>query len=273
MPCLAVSQIDLSNNLLAGAFPPWNTPLANSTQSRPFRYLNIDGNKGLTGCIPVTGYSKVQYADTKLTGLCFGDPGSVEAAQVAAMDMLLGPLLRLQQINGPYDAMLFRAFKLISTLGSVIDVGQTQATRFASAFLTPENPWASTITLGVEAIDGVEYITSIDVDLGGLNLTYLTPLAASLPYLKRFACHRCFAVNPSYPYAAGDLLLPPMLPLAAPRLESLVLASTGIRGTLPASYGNWPSLQTMNFQDNALTGVCGGGYLAQLCQQNIHHAQ
>ncbi|WIA11339.1 hypothetical protein OEZ85_011462 [Tetradesmus obliquus] len=248
-------QIDLSSNMLAGAFPPWSTPLANSTQSRPFRYLNLDGNKGLTGCIPVTGYSKVQYADTRLTGLCFGDPSSVEGAQVAAMDMLLGPLLRLQQINGPYDAMLFRAFKLISTLGSVIDVGQTQATRFASAFLTPENPWASTITLGVEAIDGVEYITSIDVDLGGLNLTYLTPLAASLPYLKRFACHRCFVVNPSYPYVAGDLLLPPMLPLAAPRLESFVLASTGIRGTLPASYGNWPSLQTMNFQDNALTGT------------------
>ncbi|WIA11335.1 hypothetical protein OEZ85_011458 [Tetradesmus obliquus] len=54
---------------------------------------------------------------------------------------------------------------------------------------------------------------------------------------------------------AGDLLLPPTLPVAAPSLEVLDLKFTGIQGTLPREYGDWPSLQIMDLGANALTGT------------------
>lgn len=255
----AAPQIDISNNVLQGEFPPWNVPLANSAIARPFRLLRLNGNTNLKGCVPVTGFSTLQYGNTQITGLCFGDPGSIESAQVAAMDTSLHKLLRFGQINIEYDAMISRSVDLIRRLGSVVDTGQTTGIKSAVAYLTSNNPWKSYMRLGVEETDGVAYITLIEVFLGGLNLTHLPQLAMSLPRLKHFSCRKCFVINGSYPHAAGDLLLPPTLPVAAPSLEVLDLQFTGIQGTLPREYGDWPSLQIMDLGANALTGGFGEG--------------
>lgn len=216
----------------------------------------MNGNKQLKGCIPVTGYSVVQYADTAITGLCFGDPGSIERAQIAAMDTHFRRLLRFGQINVEYDRMVDTSVTQVSALGNIVDVGQARDSLFASSYITEDNIWETAVQLEVEVVGGVEYVTSVVVDKGGLNLTHLPQLAAAFPNLKRFVCRHCVAVNnDTHPYAAVDKLLPPALPAAAPLLEHLDLTYSNIQGTLPLEYGNWPSLQKMILQRNELTGV------------------
>lgn len=223
----------------------------------PFRYLFLDGNTKLKGCIPVSGFSTVQYADTDITGLCFGDPGSAQWAQVAALNTTFRQMLRFGQINERYDAMIDNLITQIAPLasGSVVAVGQNSASFFAGVFVEDFDTQGSTIRLDVETINGVEHITSIKAVECGLNLTYLPQLAAALPNLKRFYWRDSRGVNDRYPYKAADLWLPPSLPLVASVLEELTLSNSTILGTLPVEYGNWPSLKSLNLQDNNLTGA------------------
>jgi hypothetical protein len=252
---MLLSQIDISNNLLRGEFPPWRVLPATNQDARPFRFLLLDGNKELQGCIPVTAFSTVLYSQTRITGLCDGDPRSVEAAQVAGIEAYLPALLRFNLMNSDYDDMIVRAVNATRKLGGIVEVGQTGGgSIFAAAFFTKENPWGAYITIEVEAIEGVEYITGVVAFTTSLNLVHLPKLAQALPQLKQFACQNCTAYDERHPRGASDLLLPPELPAAAPRLQELQLDRSGIQGSLPQDYGNWPSLRKMDLYTNNLTG-------------------
>lgn len=74
-----------------------------------------------------------------------------------------------------------------------------------------------------------------------------------MPRLNTFKC---------YDRNAGGQPLPPELPVAAPGMLHLVLENCGLAGSLPESWGNWPSLEELDLSSNGITGTLPDSFAA-----------
>lgn len=236
----------------SGNFPRWVT----TSGDLPIKNLYLDGNAGLTGCVPAFGDTRVTYAGTQMAGRCHADPSQQHKAQAVAMRSA-GALLFCQGLlTAAYDKMLNELFDQTDLLGKVVDKGQSHGQLYSAAII--EDYWGPSITVDVDVVDGIEYITSIFMRDGALNLTQLPMLAQELPWLKVFNCDWCMfstTTKAKRPIGAADLILPSGLPAAAPRLELLWIVSSGLVGRLPDDFGEWHSLNILNLGFNQLTGV------------------
>lgn len=248
-------EINLSDNKLSGLFPRWET----TNGDLPVAVLTLDGNAELSGCVLAYGSTKLSYQGTKMTGRCLVDQNIQERAQGQAMRSA-GAGLFCKGLSAAYDTMLDSMFNQTDYLGSVIDEGQSGKVLYGAATIV--NNWGATISVQVDLIDGVEYITSFIVTSGGLNLTNLPILAKQLPRLKSFTCQQCFysTTVSTKPARPADLMLPPSLAVAAPRLETLSITNSALVGKLPTEYGEWQSLKVLDVRFNYLTGKGSGWY-------------
>jgi Leucine-rich repeat (LRR) protein len=113
--------------------------------------------------------------------------------------------------------------------------------------------------VSVSLVDGIEYITAVEVGVtdftfvaAGLNLRRLPPLLRQLPGLKSFECSNCNRASKGPNKILNPL--PATLPAIAPNLTKLGLTACDLIGTLPRTYGDWLGLQELFMFGNSLTG-------------------
>lgn len=236
--------VDLEDNLLSGVFPREWFKIRNEIST-----LSLGGNAGLRGCVPLgagRGSGTVTFDNTGISGLCNVNAAEVEAQQVQAVRAHLVPLLGAGS-NQAFNATLANLVSQLKGLKDIIEPGRTSAD--IKVEHNDQNTHYADITIGVNAIQGVTYITSIEIDnfdrgdaVVGFNLTHLVPLAHGLPQLEIFDCFRCDANAEPGPH---DLQLPTQLAQAAPYLKALRLTGCGLRGSLPGTWGGWASLEDL----------------------------
>lgn len=237
-----VYTVDVADNNLRGVFPREWSQLRGKIVT-----LSLDNNPGLTGCAPLDASTTVNYENTGMTGVCKANTKEVEAQQVQAVHDHLVRLLGAGA-NRTYVAVLKQLVKEMQGengqgLGLVIKPGQTSSQFYGQ--LNTNGTTTIDVTIGVELFQGATYITTIEVNGGraaGLNLTFLVPLAQSLPRLNTFICKECSANARPGPQ---DLQLPSQLAQAAPLMKLLDLTGCGLQGQLPNSWGNWKSLEAL----------------------------
>ncbi|WIA23585.1 hypothetical protein OEZ85_000299 [Tetradesmus obliquus] len=71
-------RIDLGHNKLSGMFP-----LSWERLYDHVWYVGVEGNVDLGGCLPLSAFTTIKYAGTKMTGLC-ADSTGMETNGIAA---------------------------------------------------------------------------------------------------------------------------------------------------------------------------------------------
>jgi hypothetical protein len=216
----------------------------------------MDNNPQLSGCVPLTPYTTATFTGTRVVGRCagFDERGLAAGRQKDAVNKHFQPLLGVR-VDRQFQSMLTGVQAQINSnssgLGSSVKAGQT-----SKIFLQnhPQGEQRGFCRVSVTLIDGIEYITAIEVGAtdsrypaAGLNLKQLPLLLRGLPRLRIFTCNSCNRANTTN-------VLPPTLPRVAPNMMTLALRSSRISGTVPASYGNFSQLDELLLDNNELTG-------------------
>jgi hypothetical protein len=234
--------------------------------------LNLDGNTGLDGCVPLNSYTALSHLGTQITGLCDLNATAVEAQQRQALKNYLPKLLLGVGAAGPgVNQMIQDMVKQTSWLGRLVEDGETTKALVAKH---PDTTVVRTLSVSVQVTGGVEYVTSVSMrgplqapgcrgpalgDAHGnmlANITYLPLLARKLPSLQEFGCDSCGGIG----VVESDMQLLRAMPLAAPKLRILALPGCGLAGSLPAAWGAWRSLQRLELQRNNIQGALPPSY-------------
>ncbi|KAF6255688.1 hypothetical protein COO60DRAFT_1534010 [Scenedesmus sp. NREL 46B-D3] len=240
-------NINLQHNDLSGALPAQ----FHNLEGR-LAYLFLDYNPQLSGCVPLTPYTTVSYVKTQVDGRC-ADRSAKEVQQRRqrrAISRFFLPSLNVS-VDNEFRSMLNAVRKqIVDKLGSSIQRGQTSKT-FQENHRQGEQRGFCRVS--VSLIDGIEFITSIEVGASGvaaaagLNLTQLPQLLQRLPQLQVFSCSRC--------WRAGPAELPSALPASAPNLLRLNLGECNLIGQIPSTFGShWNNLTVLDLAFNGLSG-------------------
>jgi hypothetical protein len=133
----------------------------------------------------------------------------------------------------------------VTTLGSSVQPGQLSRT---IQQIHPEGEEQGKGLITISLLDGIEYVTEIDVKQGGLDMTRLAMLFRSLPKLRVLRCNACDRA----PQRSNRL--PPVLPSLVPDLTAIYMSSSGLVGPIPSTYGAFPMLTEIFLMNNQLTG-------------------
>lgn len=247
----SVNTIDVHNNQLEGPLPV----SLNRLEGR-LEYLYMNGNKQLSGCVPLTPFTTVSFTDTQVTGRCAGssNQGDMHQRQKRAITKHLMPALGVN-VEPEFSSMLLAVVSEINTtLGGSVQPGQVSKTFQENH---PQGEQRGYCKIFVSLIDGIEYITDIEVGAdeypaGGLDMQHLQDLLRELQQLKLFECSNCNRASASF------IQLPDTLPNSAPNLTTLSLPGCGLVGTIPLTYGNWTQMVSLNLFVNNLTGRLPG---------------
>ncbi|WIA41425.1 hypothetical protein OEZ86_005008 [Tetradesmus obliquus] len=248
----SVDTIDVHNNQLEGPLPV----SLNRLEGR-LGYLYMDGNKQLSGCVPLTPFTTVSFTDTQVTGRCAGssNQGDMHQRQKIAITKHLMPALGVN-VEPEFSSMLLAVVsEITTTLGESVQSGQVSKTFQENH---PQGEQRGYCKIFVSLIDGIEYITDIEVGAddeypaGGLDMQHLQDLLRELQQLRLFECSNCNSASASF------IQLPDTLPDSAPNLTTLSLSGCGLVGTIPSTYGNWTQMVSLNLLVNNLTGSLPG---------------
>jgi hypothetical protein len=245
--------IDIQQNQLAGPLP-----VTLSRLERRLEYLYVDRNPQLSGCVPLSPYTEATFDGTRVTGRC-ADSSARDIAhtqQRNAVNAHFLPSLSVN-VNKEFRTMLQLVVSEINqTLGSSVQSGQTSKIFQQNNAQGEQRGFCK---VSVTLIDGIEYITGIEVGVmdnrfpaAGLNMQRLLHLMQQLPRMRSFECSYCYMA--AEPPPDLKIRLPPALPTVAPNLVKLGLFSSGIYGTIPASYGNFAEMQELLLAGNRLSG-------------------
>jgi hypothetical protein len=209
----------------------------------------------------------VTYDKTQITGLCNPGATAVELQQRKALDNLL-PALYVG-VNSYDVGILGSVLKQVAALGSLVSDSETSVELRGKS-----DPWSTTalqdgyVTMRIEVIDGVEYVTEVAADLWrsllrseapfappfGLSLQHLVTLAQQLPHLRKFKGRIQLYAEDGINTTSSSAQLPSGLPAAAPRLTVLDLSGNRLTGQLPVDWSSWSSIQDLDLTYNKLTG-------------------
>jgi hypothetical protein len=248
----AIREIDIGQNQLTGPLPATLSSL-----DRRLIQLDLDMNSQLSGCIPLTPYTTASFNGTQVVGRCAGksERDVAHNQQRNAINKHFVPMLKVN-VKSDFRSMLQRVASDINrTLGESVQSGQT-----SKVFLqnNRQGEQRGYCRVSVTLIDGIEYITSIEVGAdsdypaAGLDMQRLLLLMRQLPRLRIFDCTYCYSA--ALPPTSRSITLPPELPGIAPNLERLGLFNCSIVGKIPASYGDFAQMQELSLGSNALRG-------------------
>jgi hypothetical protein len=243
-----MKTIDIQENQLEGPLP-----VTLNSLERLLEYLYVDRNPQLLGCIPLSAFTTASFVGTQVVGRC-ADSIAQDAAHEQQRNAIRTNFVSTLGVGADrqFRSMLQLVVSEINqTLGSSVQPGQT-----SKVFLQnhPQGDQRGFCKVSVTLIDGIEYITAIEVGItdrvssGGLNLQRLLVMLPGLPRLQTFACERCDSA------VSRTNRLPPRLPTVAPNLVKLNLFASGIVGAIPSSYGNFAQMQELLMGFNGLSG-------------------
>ncbi|WIA36815.1 hypothetical protein OEZ86_008070 [Tetradesmus obliquus] len=245
-----ITTINISQNQLEGPLP-----MSLSSLEYQLAFLQLDGNEQLAGCVPLSPYTTVTFTGTQIVGRCAGSSARdlMHKQQQQALSDNFLPLLSVNV--EPNFSFMLRAVvtDINNTLGKSVQSGQVSKTFL---HIHPQGRQRGYCSVSVSLVDGIEYITGIDVGAtepsypaAGLNLRRLLPMLQQLPQLRGFGCLNCHR-------APAHVInrLPPKLPVIAPNLTRLALQGSGIVGSIPSTYGGWLQMEDLNLGHNRLTG-------------------
>lgn len=217
-------------------------------------YLILNDNPGLSGCVPLTPFTTISIARTKIDGRCAGASkrNSMHLQQRRAINTHFEALLGVKVEDAMREILKSVVSEVTEQLGSSLEPGQVSKTFLQTH---PQGEQRGYCRVSVSLIDGIEYITGIVVTQAGLDLTRLLRLLAQLPQLQVFGCFDCNKASAGLAPAAVANRLPPRLPeVASKNLTSLAFPWCGIGGSIPNKYGNFSQLEELRLDDNQLTG-------------------
>ncbi|WIA41421.1 hypothetical protein OEZ86_005004 [Tetradesmus obliquus] len=231
-----LTNIDLSGNLLSGSLPEI---IGGERAIHSMRNLQLQRNR-FTGYVP-EAWAKLEPLDEK---------GRTVIQAINIQQNLL---------EGPLPTSLRTLEDINNTLGASVQPGEEGMTLQKNHPLGEQQGYCR---VSVSLIDGIEYITAIEVgtlsfgadavSAAGLNLKRLPPLLRMLPQLTVFDCSYCNMGSAGRKPLTNKL--PDNLPSAAPQLMKLALVACDIVGSVPPSFGNMKHLQELNLFGNRLTG-------------------
>jgi hypothetical protein len=245
--------IDVQQNQLAGPLP-----VTLSRLERRLEYLYMDRNPQLSGCVPLSPFTTATFDGTQIVGRCAGSSAR-DVAHKQQRDAINAHFMASLSVNVFSDVQTMLQLvvsEINQTLGSSVQPGQTSKVFQQN---NPQGEQRGYCRVSVTLIDGIEYITGIEVGAtdgrfptAGLNMQRLLQLLQQLPRLRIFDCSYCYRA--AEPPPDLQISLPPTLPSIAPNLVKLALFSSGIYGTIPASYGNFAQMQELILAGNRLRG-------------------
>jgi hypothetical protein len=202
--------------------------------AKQLTFVDVRNNAGLQGCIHADG-AKVFTQGTNATGACAPDALVMEQQQRNAMLTLLPQLVPDVRTITWYNASL--------QLGSLVFAAdKTRVLR---------DEFSGTLMIWV--VDGIEYVAGLAFGKVSLNMSRLVAFVQQMPHLQWFSCSHCNATGQHFP---------PGLAAAAALMWDLSLKECGLAGPLPASWGNWSSLQYLELPDNSITGTLPESFAA-----------
>lgn len=248
-----ITTINIQQNQLEGPLP-----VSLSSLEQRLEYLYLDGNPQLSGCVPLTPYTTVTFTGTQVAGRCAGSSAKdlIHKQQRQAISTYF---LQALGVNVDRDfRFMLRAVvtEINNTLGASVQPGQVSKTFQQNH---PQGEQRGFCKVSVALIDGIEYITGIEVGAtdqnypaAGLNMRRLLPMLQQLPRLRVLDCRSCYLASEG-PIRLTNRL-PDTLPSVAPNLAKLALTRCGLVGPVPRSYGNWTNMEELFLDANFLTG-------------------
>jgi hypothetical protein len=214
--------------------------------------LKLGNNPKLYGCVPIDS-DKIkggEFSGTSIDGVC--DPLAVfiERQQRQAAISLLPRVLWSRGSGGPSttDTAVQQLLSWLSNIGS--QVGDWEVKKEVRVGGEPGNPAMSMV---FKVVNGTEYLVSLIIYGSkfetpmSVNASLLAEFVGQMPQLEQFVCEGC--------NGTPGQRLPTMLAAAASRMRVLELSNCGLAGSLPASWGNWPSLEQLILSGNQITGT------------------
>lgn len=248
-----IATLDIQQNQLEGPLP-----VSLSSLEQRLEYLYLDGNPQLSGCVPLTPYTTVTFTGTQVAGRCAGSSAADRMHQ-QQRQAISTYFLQALGVNVDRDfRFMLRAVitEINNTLGASVQPGQVSKTFQQNH---PQGEQRGFCKVSVALIDGIEYITGIEVGAtdsnyhaAGLNMRRLLPMLQQLPRLKVLDCRNCWMASEG-PIRLTNRL-PESLPSIAPSLTKLALAQCDIVGPVPRSYGNWTQMEELLLDGNLLSG-------------------
>ncbi|WIA41427.1 hypothetical protein OEZ86_005009 [Tetradesmus obliquus] len=248
-----ITTINIQQNQLEGPLP-----VSLSSLEQRLEYLYLDGNSQLSGCVPLTPYTTVTFTGTQVAGRCAGSSAK-DLMHKQQRQAISTYFLQALGVNVDRDfRFMLRAVvtEINNTLGASVQPGQVSKTFQQNH---PQGEQRGFCKVSVALIDGIEYITGIEVGAtdqnypaAGLNMRRLLPMLQQLPRLKVLDCRSCYLASEG-PIRLTNRL-PDTLPSVAPNLAKLALTRCGLVGPVPRSYGNWTNMEELFLDANFLSG-------------------
>lgn len=216
--------------------------------STQLRELRLVGNSRMEGCVPLTPFTTLAVADTRISGLCSDTSGEAERAQLDALTQLLSKVFNAEDDPLSTTDDFVAIWRLVAAISNPFVLTRIKQSDSPSMKYTDDYGRGS-VELVFEVIQGALAVTELVVTGGGLDMLLLPQLVAGLPALHTLACYNCT-------YNAGVApasRLPPKLAAAAPAsFRRLVLDGCALQGGLPDAWGSWTTIESIELAGNAL---------------------
>jgi hypothetical protein len=234
--------IDIADNQITG-----DVPISLKGLERTLQWLHIKSNPGLTGCVPLSAFTTITLTGTRVAGRCIT---SSERAQIhnthrAALRSHFKAAFGVGAEPEVTELITTVVNDAVTTLGRSVKPGQLSRT-YQQFHPSGEESGKCMITISL--LDGIEYVTDIDVKQGGLNMTRLAMLFATLPKLRTLGCTDCNRAP------QGSQRLPPVLPSLVPELALIYMPDCGLVGPFPSTCGAFANLSEVFLINNQLSG-------------------
>jgi hypothetical protein len=154
-----------------------------------------------------------------------------------------------------YCEKIIHAF--VSRMRDFGDFTTADQTSYAATFEHDYGEEFGSISIYINLISGISYVTELQFQNFGLNLTYLTNLARALPRLRLLSFENCNNYGANMGIVVDDGIarqLPATLALATPNITYMWFKSCNLTGSLPKAYGAWKNLKWLYFDNNNLSG-------------------